>query len=89
MNETDKKVEENKNSSSSNKMSDTKRLDNANMRLLLFKKYLIELGTTLLILVTILVLAFSKIIDGCTVGTLLGTIVGYSLKDIRKYQNKD
>lgn len=32
-----------------------------------------------LLLSTILLLAYWKIIDGCTIGTLLGSIVGYTL----------
>lgn len=71
-----------------NKMSDTKRLDNENMRRLLLRKYIIEMFVTGMILGTIIFLSYNKFIDGCTTGTLLGTIVGYTLKDLRKYQNK-
>ena len=68
-------------------MSEIKQKDNQNMRSLLFKKYIIELITIGILLVVILILACNHLIDGNITGTLLGTIVGYSLKNPRKYQN--
>jgi hypothetical protein len=68
-------------------IDELKQKDNESMRNLLRTKYRIELCVLIAILITILVLSCNGLIDNCTVGTLMGTIIGYSLKDLRKYQN--
>lgn len=60
-------------------------LDNEkSMRKYLTTKYLIELATLTATLIAIILAAYFKFIDNCTVGTLFGVVIGYCLKGLRK-----
>lgn len=54
------------------------------MRSCLSHKYWLELGTLIVALATIVILAFFNKIIECTTGTLIGVVVGYCLKGLRK-----
>lgn len=68
-------------------MSNNKRLDNQDMRKLLFKKYIIEGIITIVVFLSIFLGAYYELIDKAVTGTLLGTAIGYCLKNPRKYQS--
>ena len=54
------------------------------MRRFLIIKYLIELLVLLSMLVALGIFSYFGFIESCTIGTLLGVIIGYFARGIRK-----
>ncbi len=52
-------------------------------------RFLKEFGTVTIILIAVFVLAFNDKIDNSTLGTLLGSIIGYAIGNFSSSNNKN
>jgi hypothetical protein len=69
-------------------MSDNSLENKKNIRMLLYRKYWFENFGTLILLISIFALAYFKLIDSITTGTLMGAILGYTLKTLENIKIK-